>query len=48
MQGFDEEAGRVIVKVYPKGEIVNINEFMLVPVIKEEFSKGSKILSKFF
>ncbi|CAH1121103.1 unnamed protein product [Ceutorhynchus assimilis] len=45
VQGFDEEAGRVIVKVYPKGDIININEVMLVPVTKEEFSKGSKILN---
>lgn len=48
MQGFDEDAGRVIMKVYPKGEIVNINELMLVPVTKEEFFKGYKILSKFY
>ncbi|CAG9770241.1 unnamed protein product [Ceutorhynchus assimilis] len=45
IQGFDEETGRVIMKVYPKGDIININELMLVPVTKEEFSKGSKILN---
>ncbi|XP_066245821.1 G-patch domain and KOW motifs-containing protein [Euwallacea similis] len=45
VQGFDEEAGRVIIKVYPKGEIVNINELMLTLVTKEEFLKGYKILN---
>ncbi|XP_050310343.1 G-patch domain and KOW motifs-containing protein-like [Anthonomus grandis grandis] len=45
VQGFDEEAGRVIIKVYPKGEIVNINELMLIPVTKDEFSKGSKFIN---
>ncbi|XP_066146466.1 G-patch domain and KOW motifs-containing protein-like [Euwallacea fornicatus] len=45
VHGFDEEAGRVIIKVYPKGEIVNINELMLTLVTKEEFFKGYKILN---
>ncbi|KAF7282621.1 hypothetical protein GWI33_002339 [Rhynchophorus ferrugineus] len=45
IQGFDEDAGRVIVKVHPKGNILNINEFMLVPVDKEEFLRGSKVLN---
>ncbi|XP_030760419.1 G-patch domain and KOW motifs-containing protein [Sitophilus oryzae] len=45
VQGFDEDGGRVIIKVHPKSEIININEIMLMPVTKEEFSKGSKVLN---
>ncbi|KAL1490246.1 hypothetical protein ABEB36_012973 [Hypothenemus hampei] len=45
VQGFDEDAGRVVVKVYPKGEILNINEIMLMVTTKEEFCKNSRVIN---
>lgn len=45
VQGFDDEAGRIIVKTALKNEILNLNEFLLVTVTKEEFTKNSKIIS---
>lgn len=48
VQGLDDEAGRIIVKTALKSEILTLNEFLLVTVTKDEFSKNSKILSKKF
>ncbi|KAK4875455.1 hypothetical protein RN001_011877 [Aquatica leii] len=45
VQGFDEEAGRVIVKTSLDGLILTLNEFLLVPVTKEEYSKSSKVIN---
>ncbi|XP_057667596.1 G-patch domain and KOW motifs-containing protein homolog 1 [Diorhabda carinulata] len=45
VQGLDDEAGRVIVKTSLKSEILTFNEFMLVPVTKEEYSKNSKVIN---
>lgn len=46
MQGFDEESARVIVKTALKGEILTVNEYLILLVTKEEFGKNSKVLSK--
>lgn len=48
VQGLDDEGSRVIVKTSLKNEILNVNEFLLVPVTKEEFAKGCKVISKYF
>ncbi|KAF5296369.1 hypothetical protein FQR65_LT10261 [Abscondita terminalis] len=45
VQGFDEEAGRVIIKTSLDGLILSLNEFLLTPVTKEEFSKSSKVIN---
>ncbi|XP_060529653.1 G-patch domain and KOW motifs-containing protein-like [Cylas formicarius] len=45
VQGFDDEAGRAIVKLYPKGEIANINELLLTPISKDDFKKGSRVIN---
>ncbi|CAG9831302.1 unnamed protein product [Diabrotica balteata] len=45
VQGLDDEAGRVVVKTSLKSNILTLNEFMLVPVTKEEYSKSSKVIN---
>ncbi|KAG5881844.1 hypothetical protein JTB14_017903 [Gonioctena quinquepunctata] len=45
VQGLDDEACRVIVRTALKGEVLALNEFLVVPVTKEEYSKGSKVLN---
>ncbi|XP_049823356.1 G-patch domain and KOW motifs-containing protein [Aethina tumida] len=45
VQGLDDEGSRVIVKTSLKNEILNVNEFLLVPVTKEEFAKGCKVIN---
>lgn len=45
MEGFDDEAGRVIVKTAVKGLILSLNEFLLELVTKDEYIKSSKVIS---
>ncbi|XP_018576129.1 G-patch domain and KOW motifs-containing protein [Anoplophora glabripennis] len=45
VQGLDDEAGRVIVKTSLKGEILTLNEFLIVPVTQLEYSQGAKVLN---
>ncbi|CAH1110649.1 unnamed protein product [Psylliodes chrysocephalus] len=45
VQGLDDEAGRIIVKTTLKGNILALNEFMLVAVTREEYSRNSKTLN---
>nr|CAH7735414.1 unnamed protein product [Callosobruchus chinensis] len=45
--GLDEEASRVIVKTALKEAILSLNEFVLVPVNEEEYTRNSKILSMY-
>lgn len=45
VQGLDDEAGRVIVKTSLKDEILTLNEFMLVAITKDEYSKNSKVIN---
>jgi len=46
IEGFDEDVGRLIVKMALNGNIVSINECTVQAVTKEEFLKNSKVLSK--
>lgn len=46
VQGWDDNSGRIIVKTALKGEILTLNELFVIAVTKEEYSKGSKVLSK--
>lgn len=48
VEGFDDEAGRVIVKTSVKGEVLSLNEFLVIPISKEEYQKSSKVISMFF
>lgn len=44
IQGFDEDAGRIILKL-PNGETISLNEAFAVPVTKEEYSLGSRVIN---
>ncbi|XP_023018662.2 G-patch domain and KOW motifs-containing protein [Leptinotarsa decemlineata] len=46
VQGFDDQDGKVIVRTSLKGEILTLNEFLVVPVTKEEYLKYSRLLNK--
>lgn len=45
VQGWDDNSGRIIVKAALKGEILTLNELFVIPVTKEEYSKGSKVIN---
>ncbi|XP_046141264.1 G-patch domain and KOW motifs-containing protein [Osmia bicornis bicornis] len=45
IEGFDEDAGRLIIKLALGGNIISVNEFMVQPVTKSEYSKNSKVLN---
>ncbi|KAK5644980.1 hypothetical protein RI129_006280 [Pyrocoelia pectoralis] len=45
VQGFDDEAGRIIVKTSLDGLILSLNEFLVSPVTKEEYEKSSKVIN---
>ena len=45
IEGFDDDAGRLIIKLALGGNIISVNEFMVQPVIKSEYSKNSKVQS---
>jgi hypothetical protein len=45
VQGLDDENSRVIVKTAITNEVLNLNEFLIVPVTNEEYAKGSKIIN---
>lgn len=44
IEGFDDDAGRLIIKLALGGNIISLNEFMVQPVTKSEYSKNSKVL----
>lgn len=46
IEGFDEDVGRLIVKMALGGNTISINECLVQAVTKEEFLKNSKVLSK--
>lgn len=46
VQGFDEEAGRIILKTAINNKILNVNEILVQLVTKTEYTKFSKYLSK--
>uniref|UniRef100_A0A1B6MA96 G-patch domain-containing protein n=1 Tax=Graphocephala atropunctata TaxID=36148 RepID=A0A1B6MA96_9HEMI len=45
IEGFDDESGRLIVKLALKNVAVSLNEFMVVLVDKTEFIKNSKVIN---
>ena len=45
IEGFDDDAGRLIIKLALGGNMISVNEFMVQPVTKSEYSKNSKVLS---
>lgn len=45
IEGFDDEAGRLIVRLVLKNLAVSLNEFMIQLVSKDEFTKNSKVLN---
>lgn len=45
IEGFDDEAGRVVVKLALKGLTLSLNEFLLSLVSKQEYEKSSKVIS---
>ncbi|CAL7945352.1 unnamed protein product [Xylocopa violacea] len=44
IEGFDDDAGRLIIKLALGGNVISVNEFMVQPVTKSEYSKNSKVL----
>ncbi|XP_046689071.1 G-patch domain and KOW motifs-containing protein homolog 1-like [Homalodisca vitripennis] len=45
IEGFDDESGRLIVKLVLKNVSVSLNEFMVLLVDKKEFLKNSKVIN---
>ncbi|KOC66301.1 G patch domain and KOW motifs-containing protein [Habropoda laboriosa] len=45
IEGFDDDAGRLIIKLALGGNAISVNEFMIQPVTKSEYSKNSKVLN---
>lgn len=48
IEGLDDHAGRVIVKMAVGGTKESFNEFLLQPVSKKEFQQYGKVISKYF
>lgn len=47
VEGLDDENCRIIVKTAPTNEILSLNEFLIVPVTKEEYTVGIKVISEY-
>jgi G patch domain/KOW motif-containing protein len=47
VEGFDEDAARLILKLALGGEVISVNEFWVHPVTSTEYSQNSKVLSEF-
>ncbi|XP_043259629.1 G-patch domain and KOW motifs-containing protein-like [Colletes gigas] len=45
IEGFDDDAGRLIIKLALGGNSISVNEFMVQPVTKSEYSKNAKVLN---
>lgn len=45
IEGFDDDAGRLIIKLALGGNTISVNEFMVQPVTSSEYSKNAKVLS---
>lgn len=48
VEGLDDHAGRVIVKMALGGSKESFNEFLLQPVPKKEFQQYGKVISKYY
>ena len=47
VEGFDEDAARIILKLALKGEVISMNELWVQPVTASEYSQNAKVLSEF-
>lgn len=47
VEGFDDHNCRIIVKTVPTNEILSLNEFLVAPVTKEEYTVGIKVISEY-
>nr|XP_050852470.1 G-patch domain and KOW motifs-containing protein-like isoform X1 [Vespula vulgaris] len=45
IEGLDDDAGRLIVKMALGGNIISVNEFIVQPVTKDEYIKKAKVLN---
>jgi hypothetical protein len=45
IEGMDDYSGRVFIKLAIGNIIESVQEFMLLPVSKEEYTKSSKVIS---
>ncbi|XP_076646797.1 G-patch domain and KOW motifs-containing protein [Halictus rubicundus] len=45
IEGFDDDAGRLIIKLAIGGNTISVSEFMVQPVTKSEYSKNAKVLN---
>lgn len=46
IEGLDDHAGRLIIKLALGGQRESLNEFMVQPVPKQEYSQYGKVISK--
>lgn len=47
VEGFDEEAARLMLKLALGGEMISVNELWVQAVTPAEYSQNSKVLSEF-
>lgn len=48
VEGFDDHAGRVIVKLALGGHFESLNEFLVQPVSKKEYAEYGKVISNIY
>lgn len=46
IEGLDDHAGRLIIKLALGGQRESLNEFMVQPVPKQEYAQYGKVISK--
>lgn len=46
IEGFDQQAGRIFVKMALDGDVVSVDENLVQTVTKAEYAKNSKVLSE--
>lgn len=46
IEGFDQQAGRIFVKMALDGDVVSVDENLIQTVTKAEYAKNSKVLSE--
>ncbi|XP_044727661.1 G-patch domain and KOW motifs-containing protein homolog 1-like [Chrysoperla carnea] len=45
VQGFDDDAGSIIIKLALTGNVVSLQEFLVEPITKSEYDKNSKVIN---
>ena len=48
IEGLDDDAGRLIIKLAIGGSVISVNESMVHPVSRNEYDKNAKVLSEIF